>query len=740
VKLDLSVRGMHCASCVRTIEETARAASGVLSADVNFADETAALDVDPARFDPRALDRALRDRGYRLHPQRLQYRLADPPPPTLERDLAARPGVLAAEVSGDTLTLQALPGLFSGDVGVRAQPVAVARERDDTGLRALIALPAAALLMALMLAHVHVWALELVVAALVVYGCGAPYHVAALRGLWRAAVDMNTLISIATNAAFVSSVFGAPHFETAAMIVAVLLLGRWLEVRARRGTREAVRVLASLAPRDATVLCDGREEVVPLDRLRPGDLVLVRPGERLPADGTVEEGAGEIDESMLTGESMPVRRGPGDPVIGGTINSVAALRVRVTATGEATLLAQIVRSVREAQGSKAPAQRIADRWAAVFVPIVLAIAAATLATWLFVDASRTLRATLSVLLVACPCAFGLATPTAVMVASGRAARLGILLKDARMLEAPALVTTFVFDKTGTLTAGRPVVRTVLPAPGFSREDVLRLAASVERSSEHPIARAIVAAAPDVPAAPGFEARPGLGAIAGDLAVGSRQFMAILDVNYAPLGGDVTAAVMMAETVVMVAKGPQLVGLISVADTPREDAAPAVRELAGHGVSVAMLTGDDGSTAAAVGREVGITRILPEVMPQDKAAEIKKLQEAGARVAMVGDGINDAPALAQADVGIAVAGGTDVAMESAGVVLVKGGLRKLPTLVALSRAARRIMHQNFAWAFGYNALLLPAAALGVLDPMIAAAAMAMSSLTVVLNSLRLRRLP
>jgi len=736
VKVSIPVRGMHCAACVLTIEETARASPGVLRADVNFAEETASLDVEAERFDPRSLDRALRDRGYRLHPQRLQFHVTglDGPAERVERDLASLPGVLAAQINAaaQALTLDTVPGLFDRApadalltrAGLRVEPIAAAEDADDElrsiRVRALVALPAAALLMGLMLARIHLPWLDLAVASVVQLWAGLHYHVALLRGLRHLRADMNTLVSLGSTSAYVYSLAQFPHgryFETSAMIIAIVLLGRWMELRARRGTRQAVRALAELAPKTATVVCDGRESAVPIAEVRPGDLVVVKPGERVPADGAVESGAGEVDESMITGESLPVKRAPGDPVIGGTVNRFGALRVRLSATGERTVLAQILRAVREAQGSKSPAQRIADRWASIFVPLVLGIAAATLAGWLVVDRAAALHATMAVLLVACPCALGLATPTAVIVATGRAAQLGLLLKSAEMLEAPARVTTVVFDKTGTLTAGRPVVRS------FTSDEVLRAAASVERSSEHPIGRAIAAAAPDVPAAPGFEARPGLGALAGDLAVGSRAFMEILDVKVDDRPGHV-----------FVARGSTLLGSIEIADAPREDAKPVVEALRARGLRVVMLTGDDRATAGRVAAELGIDDVRAEVMPPDKAAEVKKLRPA----AMVGDGINDAPALAAADVGIAVAGGTDVAIESAGIVLVKGGLRKVVAAFDLSRAARRVMHQNFAWAFGYNALLIPLAALGLLHPMMAAGAMALSSVTVVLNSLRLRR--
>jgi Cu+-exporting ATPase len=473
----------------------------------------------------------------------------------------------------------------------------------------------------------------------------------------------------------------------------------------------------------------------------------VKPGERFPADGVILDGAGAVDESMLTGESVPADKKPGDRVVGGTLNRTGALRVRFDRTGDDTVLAQIVRVVRQAQGTKPAIQRLADVWASRFVPIVLVVAAATLAFWLWRDPRHALESTVAVLVVACPCAFGLATPTAVMVGTGRAARQGVLFKDAEALEGLARVTRVVFDKTGTLTLGRPAVTGVVPAPGFTRDEVLGLAAAVERASEHPIARAIVAAAPPGPTATDFDARPGLGAVAKldgrEIAIGNRPFFGMLGVNFAPLQRDLTAAVASGETAVLVAVDDRFAGIVSVADEPRPEAAQVVQALRSLGLAVSMLTGDDGTTAGAMAQRLGIDDVKPEVMPPDKADAIREYQKAGP-VAMVGDGINDAPALAQADVGIAVYRGTDVAIEAADVVLMKNDLARVVRSVELSRASRRGINQNFAWAFGYNVVLIPLAA-GVLrpwgvalDPMVAAAAMAFSSITVVLNSLRLRR--
>jgi P-type Cu+ transporter len=739
MKVEVGVRGMHCAGCVKTIEDAARQVAGVDDARVNFASEQASLDVNPDNFRAAALQQALLDRGYRVVPRRVVYRVRGLDPSgiaALEQRLRALPGVLAASANYASSTVAA-DLLYDVDVagflraqGFSPEPEEV-REQDtelrDLAIRTGVAIVLAAAVMTLSMLHLGSPWLWMALTIPVQFWAGWPFHAGFLRSIRHFTADMNTLVSIGTNAAFFASPFvKMPYYDTAATIIAIVLLGRLLEKRARRGTRRAVEALLELAPRED---------------LKPGDERLVKPGERIPADGTVLEGTGAVDESMLTGESIPVDKKPGDPVIGGTLNRTGALRVRFDRTGDDTVLAQIIRMVRQAQGTTPAAQRLADLWASRFVPIVLAIAAATLVFWLWRDPAKALGATVAVLVVACPCAFGLATPTAIMVGAGRAARLGILFKDAEALEGLGRLRRIVFDKTGTLTEGRPALTGVVPAPGFAKDEVLRLAAAVERSSEHPIARAIVAAAPSGPTATGFEARPGFGAVATldgrEIAVGNRPFFAILGVNFAPLQRDLTAAVTNGETAVLVSVEGTLAGLLTVADQPRPEAAEVVRALRTMGFQVSMLTGDDGTTAGAMAQRLGIDDVKAEVMPPDKAAAILEYRREGP-VGMVGDGINDAPALAQAGVGIAVYRGTDVAIEAADVVLMKNDLARVVTAAALSRAVRRVIHQNFSWAFGYNVILIPLAASLLLTPMIAAAAMALSSVSVVLNSLRLNR--
>jgi Cu+-exporting ATPase len=745
MKVDVGVRGMHCAGCVHTIEQTARALPGVGDAQVNLAAERASLEVDPTLFRPTELQQALLDRGFRLVPRRVVYRVPGLDPSAvagLEDRLRALPGVMAASANAASATVAAdlVTDLDLAQVlrsqGLSPEPEEI-KETDtelrDLAVRTGVAVGLAAAVMLLSMRHIGPHWLWMALTVPVQFWAGWPFHAGFLRSLRHFTADMNTLVSIGTTAAFAASPFvSMPYYDTSATIIAVVLLGRLIEKRARRGTRRAVEALMELAPRAD---------------LKPGDERTIKPGERFPADGVVSEGTGAVDESMLTGESRPIDKKPGDRVLGGTLNRTGALRVRFDRTGDDTVLAQIVRLVRQSQGTKPAAQRLADLWASRFVPLVLGLAALTLVFWLWRDPSRALGTTVAVLVVACPCAFGLATPTAIMVAAGRAARRGLLFKDAEALEGLGRVDRVVFDKTGTLTQGRPSVTGVVPSAASTREEVLRLAAAVERNSEHPLAKAIVAAAPGGPAATDFNARPGLGAIAmldgRRLAVGSRQFFTGLGLNFTPLRMDITAAVSQGETAVLVAVDADVIGLIAIADAPRPESAEVVLGLRRSGARIAMLTGDDGTTAGAMAQRLGIDDVRPELLPSQKAEAIREYQKEG-RVAMVGDGINDAPALAQADVGIAVQQGTDVAIESADVVIMRNDLRGVLTARELSRATRRVIHQNFAWAFGYNALLIPLAAGALLpwgltlDPMIAAAAMAFSSLTVVLNSLRLNR--
>ena len=560
---------------------------------------------------------------------------------------------------------------------------------------------------------------------------GWPFHRAALANARHGAASMDTLISLGTTAAYVWSVVALlaledaeVYFEVTSVITTLILLGRWLETRARRRSGAALRALLELGAKEARVLRDGVEIAVPIEALAVGDLFVVRPGEKIATDGIVVEGSSAVDQSMLTGEPVPVDVGPGNEVAGATVNAHGRLVVRATQVGAETALAQIARLVAEAQAGKAPIQRLVDRVSGVFVPIVIALSLATLAGWLVLDGdvADAFTASVAVLIIACPCALGLATPTALMVGTGRGAQLGILIKGPEVLEQTKRVTTIVLDKTGTVTEGRMQLVDVLPANGATRADVLRLAGALEDASEHPIARAVATAARSelgsLPVARDFANRPGIG-VTGRVD-----------------GHDVTVG--RGETGIEVSWDGELRATLVVADTARPTSREAVAELRALGLTPVLLTGDRTETARAVAAEVGIENVVAEVFPDDKAAEVRRLQTEGQVVAMVGDGLNDAPALAQADLGIAVGTGTDVAIEASDLTLVSGDLRAAADAIRLSRRVLSTIKGNLFWAFAYNVAAVPLAVAGLLNPIVAAAAMAGSSLFVVSNSLRLRR--
>ncbi|HMJ81143.1 MAG TPA: heavy metal translocating P-type ATPase [Candidatus Dormibacteraeota bacterium] len=742
IQLVLPVEGMTCASCVNRIERFLGKTDGVLEATVNLATEQATVLVDPRRAGREELVAAVEAAGY-------EVRREAP---------AARADLITATVDEDAL--------------------ARARDQRDLGLRALVSIVVALGIMAIMLWPARPFDMEtvnrlvLLPASFIEFWAGGRFLRAAWRAARHGAATMDTLVSVGTLAAWGYSVVvtlfpgliagsgiePVTYFDSAAIIIGLILAGRWLEARAKSRTVGAVRALVGLQARTARLVRDGHEVDVPIVEVRAGDLLRVRPGEKVPVDGVVTDGTSAVDESMLTGEPMPVAKSHGDAVIGATMNTTGSFVMRATRVGADTVLAQIVRMVEAAQGSKAPIQRLADRVAAVFVPLVMTLATVTFGAWLLLGPeprfTYALVAAITVLIIACPCAMGLATPTAIMVGTGKGAENGILIRGGEALERAGRVTTVVLDKTGTLTEGRPAVVQLVPAAGWTPERVLDVAAPVERRSEHPLAQAILASARSSQVGggevAGFEALPGLGAAAavdGRLVlVGNARLLADRGVELGELATAAEAAAADGRSAVFVAVDGRAAGLLEIADPVKPGAPEALRSLRAMGLEPWLVSGDSRSTAETVARAVGIApdHVLAEVLPGDKAERIRALQAEARQVAMVGDGINDAPALAQADVGIAIGSGTDVAIEASDVTLVGGDPRLVATAVALSRATLRTIRQNLFWAFAYNVLLIPVA-MGVLypffgvtlNPALAAGAMALSSVSVVSNSLRLR---
>ena len=768
--ITLPVEGMTCAACQATVQRALTKAPGVSQAAVNLMMNEATVHFDPALTTPTQLVAAINDTGYgsrlpvaadattaaddeRERQQRLEYEsLRNKSLVTLGLGAAAMVASMPlmggmsahADHAGDPLLRWTMTAI---DPPVRAALPWLYAIEPRTLTYGLLAVTVVAM----------VWA-------------GRHFYTRAWSGLKHGTADMSTLIAVGTGAAFLYSLaatlapswFAADgarpdvYYEAVVIIIALVLLGNALEARAKTQTTRALRQLAKLQPSTARVRRDGQELDIAIAGVRTGDLVLVRPGERFPVDGEITSGSGAVDESMLTGESMPVEKAVGDRVIGATVNSTAALEVRATAIGAASVLARIVTLMKEAQGSQAPIQRLADRISAVFVPVVISIAIATFAAWMVLPETPSfasaITAAVAVLIIACPCAMGLAVPTAVMVASGRGAAAGILIKGGEPLERLAAVDTIVFDKTGTLTEGTPRVTDMLVAPGHDRATVLRLAAALEGRSEHPLAKAVVAAAGanggSLPTIDNVIALPGKG-VSGmvdgaQVMAGTEALLRESGIDVAPLEAKAREWSANANTVVHVAVGGHAAAAFAIADTMRANARTVVAALTSHGLRTVMLTGDRRATAEAVARQAGVSEVIAEVLPDGKVAAIKALQAAGHVVAMVGDGLNDAPALAQADIGMAMASGTDIAVDAASVTLMRSDLASVTEAIVLARKTMRTMKQNLFWAFVYNVIGIPVAA-GVLfpafgimlSPILASAAMAFSSVSVVSNSLRLR---
>ncbi|MCC9598352.1 MULTISPECIES: heavy metal translocating P-type ATPase [unclassified Rubrivivax] len=784
--LTLQVTGMSCASCVARVERTLKKVPGVHEASVNLATERAAVRAERG-VGAQVLADAVRRAGFGVATVETRLKVEGMSCAScsgrVERALTRLPGVLSASVNlaTETATVQALsnlpvPALVAAveKAGYGARPVDDARpaaaprwpEWAPAAASAALTLPLVAPMVAALAGRdamlPGLW--QLLLASVVQFVFGARFYRAGWKALRAGTGNMDLLVALGTSAAWGLSTWllathggghAMPHlyYEASAAVITLVLLGKWLEARAKRQTGEAIRALQALRPATARVRRDGVELDVPVEAVRIGELVVVRPGERLPVDGEIVEGRSHLDESLITGESLPVARGPGERATGGSVNADGLLVVKTLAVGTETTLARIIRLVESAQAAKAPIQRQVDRVSAVFVPVVLALAALTFAGWWLAGggAETALINAVAVLVIACPCALGLATPTAIMVGTGVAARHGILIRDAEALETAHAVQVVAFDKTGTLTEGRPALAAIEPAPGVDAADALRAAAALQQASEHPLARAVMerAAADGLQPPPVQDARaqPGRGVegrVDGtELRLGSTRWMNELGFQPGALAASATAHEQAGRSVSWLVRTSaagriEPLALLAFGDTVKPTAHDAVKRLKAAGLRTVMLTGDNHRSAEAVAAALGIDEVKAEVLPGDKAAALQALRAGGARVAMVGDGLNDAPALAAADVGIAMATGTDVAMETAAVTLMRGDPRLVADAIEVSRRTTAKIRQGLFWAFAYNVLGIPLAAFGLLSPVVAGAAMAASSVSVVTNALLLRR--
>jgi Cu+-exporting ATPase len=797
-KAEIKISGMHCATCAINIEESLSQIKDVSNVQVNFGTDTAHVEFDPQKVSITDLEKAVKDVGYDVINREVTLKIGGMVcatcVQTIESALRALPGIVTANVNLGTEkayvtynpSLSAIPAMkkaiedagyqylgIAGEVSEEAEKAAREKDLHDKFLRFTVGFAVSIPLMIAMwvplpLSMQTLAYVMLVISTPVFLYVAWPIFRAASMALRNRSLNMDVMYAMGTGVAYVASVMGTFNiiltyefmfYDTAIMLASFLMLGRYLEARAKGRTSEAIRKLAGLRAKTATIIREGKEDEIPVDDVIVGDIVVVKPGSKVPVDGEVTDGESYVDESMITGEPIPPFKTKGSRVVGGTLNTNSVLSVKATKVGRETVLAQIIQLVEDAQGSKPPVQRIADTAVTYFIPAVIIIAVTAFMVWFFVLPVQpdpllfALTALISVLVVACPCALGLATPTAVTVGVGRGAELGILIKNGEALEVGEKITTVIFDKTGTLTKGRPEVTDIIPV-GISEQTLLGLTASVEKNSQHPLALAVARKALSTGAmieqVDHFDTYGGKGVSASVLGesilVGNRLLMQETGVVIPDeIEARITAFEQDGKTVILVAAGNQLSGVISIADMLKETSTEAVRHLKSMGIQVVMITGDNKRTADAIARQIGIERVLAQVLPQDKAAEVRALQEKGEIVAFVGDGINDAPALAQADVGIAIGSGTDVAIESGDVVLIKDDLLDAVAAIQLSKKVMGRIKGNIFWAFAYNAALIPVAA-GILypsfgfvfKPELAALAMALSSVTVVSLSLLLKK--
>ncbi|HFK1767422.1 ATPase P [Bacillus wiedmannii] len=728
-KAEFTVSGMTCAACANRVEKRLNKLEGVNGATVNFALESATVDFNPDEINVNEMKSAITKLGYKL------------------------------EVKSDEQ---------DGSTDHRLQEIE--RQKKKFIISFILSFP----LLWAMVSHfsftsfiylpdmlMNPW-VQLALATPVQFIIGGQFYVGAYKALRNKSANMDVLVALGTSAAYFYSVYlsirsigSSEHmtdlyFETSAVLITLIILGKLFEAKAKGRSSEAIKKLMGLQAKTATVVRDGTEIKILIEEVIAGDIVYVKPGEKIPVDGEIVEGKSAIDESMLTGESIPVDKTIGDGVIGSTINKNGFLKVKATKVGRDTALAQIIKVVEEAQGSKAPIQRVADQISGIFVPVVVVIAIITFAVWmLFVtpgDFGGALEKMIAVLVIACPCALGLATPTSIMAGSGRSAEYGILFKGGEHLEATHRLDTVILDKTGTVTNGKPVLTDVIVADGFREEEILRLVGAAEKNSEHPLAEAIVEGIKekkiDIPSSETFEAIPGFGiesVVEGkQLLIGTRRLMKKFDIDIEEVSKSMEALEREGKTAMLIAINKEYAGIVAVADTVKDTSKAAIARLKKMGLDVVMITGDNTQTAQAIAKQVGIDHVIAEVLPEGKAEEVKKLQAQGKKVAMVGDGINDAPALATADIGMAIGTGTDVAMEAADITLIRGDLNSIADAIFMSKMTIRNIKQNLFWALAYNGLGIPIAAFGFLAPWVAGAAMAFSSVSVVLNALRLQR--